>query len=264
MWRILLVSVCLYFLVSTAMAAEWAETYGGTGIDWAYSIQQTSDGGYVVAGSTSSFGDTYGDVWILKLDSNGDIEWQKTYGGDDWDLANSIRQTSDGGYVVAGRTLSFGAGYRDVWILKLDSNGDIEWQKTYGGDNGETISSIQQTSDGGYVVAGVTGSFGAGLSDFWILKLDSNGNIPGCQYSQDTNAQVTDTTITPATSSASSATSNAQVTDTSVTPQDTQAEKSEVCYYSLPTQSIPEFGTAGLVLASAMVVVAAVYVGRKK
>jgi hypothetical protein len=102
---------------------QWAKTYGGPGLDEASSIQQTADGGYVIAGSTQSFG-AGGDIWVLKLDRNGNIQWQKTYGGPRLDLASSIQQTSDGGYVVAGTTLSSDAG-GDIWVLKLDANGDI-------------------------------------------------------------------------------------------------------------------------------------------
>ena len=117
------------------------------------------------------------DLWVLKLDTNGDIAWQKTYGGEAFDGATFIQQTSDGGYVVAGWTLSFGAGTSDMWILKLDSDGDITWQKTYGG-SGEDYPGIHpQTADEGYIVAGWTSSFGAGNRDYWLLKLDSNGDI---------------------------------------------------------------------------------------
>ena len=156
---------------------QWAASYGGTGTDLASSIQQTADGGYIVAGSTRSFGEGNYDVWVIKLDSNGAITWQKTYGGADYDHANSIQQTADGGYIVAGETTSFGTGERDVWVIKLDSNGAITWQKTYGGVEDDTVTSIQQTQDGGYVVAGYTYSFGTGTCDGWVLKLDGDGNV---------------------------------------------------------------------------------------
>ncbi|MDH5466520.1 MAG: hypothetical protein OEY25_03790 [Candidatus Aminicenantes bacterium] len=156
---------------------EWQYTYGSISSDYASSIQQTSDGGYIVAGSSESFGDIDSDFWILKLDSNGDIEWQYVYGAIQDDSFHSIQQTSDGGYIVAGDTLSFGDGSDDIWVLKLFSTGEIEWQRAYGGDGGDYARSIQQTSDGGYVVAGYTSSFGMGSVDFWILKLNSSGEI---------------------------------------------------------------------------------------
>ncbi|HLA38021.1 MAG TPA: hypothetical protein VJZ02_06120 [Candidatus Brocadiales bacterium] len=154
---------------------EWQKAYGGIENDWAYSIQQTLDGGYIVAGKTWSFGDGASDIWILKLRVDGTVEWQKTYGGVSSDEASSVQQTSDGGYIVAGETKSFGAGDYDSWVLKLRPDGTIEWQKTYGGVSSDGASSVQQTSDGGYIVAGRTKSFGAGDCDIWVLKLRGDG-----------------------------------------------------------------------------------------
>jgi len=156
---------------------EWQKTYGGSDSDSADSIQQVADEGYIVAGPTYSFGAGMRDFWILKLSSSGDVEWQKAYGGSDTDIAHSIQQTADGGYIVTGSTRSFGAGNGDFWILKLDSGGDVEWQKAYGGSDTDIAHSIQQTADGGYIVAGYTHSLGAGNGDFWILKLDSGGDV---------------------------------------------------------------------------------------
>src|SRR3990170_885419 len=155
-------------------AVEWQKTYGGDNADEAHSIQQTSDGGYVVAGRTRSFGAGKVDFWVLKLRPDGTVDWEKTYGGEDWDDARSIQQTRDGGYVVAGSTSSFvtrGEETPDMWVLKLRSDGVIEWQKTYGGDNWDSVNSIQQTLDGGYIIAGETRSFGNENGDFWVLKL---------------------------------------------------------------------------------------------
>ena len=170
----------MFFLTLTHLMSfnlPWARIYGGSDYDWTKSIQQTSDGGYIVAGYTYSFGAGENDCWILKLTSAGNIEWQRTYGRISHDGARSIQQTGDGGYIVAGYTYSFSAGEYDFWILKLDSAGAIQWQCTYGGIEWDIASSIQQTSDGGYIVAGHTYSFGAGQNDFWILKLNSTGTI---------------------------------------------------------------------------------------
>ena len=109
----------------------------------------------------------------MKLDSSGNVTWQKTYGGSGEDYANSIQQTSDGGYIVAGQTYSFRASGFDAWVLKLDSSGNITWQKTSGGSSWDTANSVKQTSDGGYIVAGFTDSFGSVWYDIWVLKLDS-------------------------------------------------------------------------------------------
>jgi hypothetical protein len=149
----------------------WEKTYGGRGDDEAKSIQQTKDGGYIVAGGNSA------DVYVIKLDANGNKSWEKTYGGSDDDIANSIQQTKDGGYIVAGGTHSFGAGRGDVYVIKLDANGNKVWEKTYGRRGDDEAKSIQQTTDGGYIVAGYTKSFGAGGEDFYIIKLDANGNM---------------------------------------------------------------------------------------
>ena len=157
--------------------AFWEKTYGGSGEDRAMSIQQTSDGGYIVAGYTESFGAGGVDVYIIKLDANGNKVWEKTYGGSNDDGATSIQQTKDGGYIVAGVTESFGAGGVDVYIIKLDANGSKVWEKTYGGSNDDWVWSIQQTKDGGYIVAGYTGPFGTGNLNLYIINLDTNGNM---------------------------------------------------------------------------------------
>ena len=156
---------------------SWQKTFGGEKDDGANSIQQTTDGGYIVAGWTKSFGSGGEDVYILKSNAKGDLEWQKTFGGKGDDEANSIQQTSDGGYIVAGWTESFGSGKEDVYILKLNSKGEVEWQKTFGGEEDDEANSIQQTSDGGYIVAGWTESFGSGYEDVYILKLNAKGEI---------------------------------------------------------------------------------------
>ncbi len=156
---------------------EWQKTYGGSHRDLAYSIQQTNDGGYIVAGHYSPFGPGGDDIWVLKLSSNGDIEWERTYRGNTDNRAYSIQQTNDGGYIVSGYSGEFESGQEDIWVLKLFSNGDIEWQRTYGGDQADRSYSIKQTIDGGYIIAGYTSSFGAGQEDIWVLKLFSHGDI---------------------------------------------------------------------------------------
>jgi len=155
----------------------WQKTFGGTGYDEAYSIQQTTDGGYIVAGKTYPFRAGDYDIYILKLNSDGSLVWSKTFGGSNNDEAYSIQQTTDGGYIVAGKTYTFGAVWSDAYVLKLDSDGSLEWQKTFGGSGNDWAYSIQQTTDGGYIVAGLTGSFGAVWYDAYVLKLDSDGSL---------------------------------------------------------------------------------------
>ncbi|MEX2484172.1 MAG: T9SS type A sorting domain-containing protein [Brumimicrobium sp.] len=173
----------------------WQKSLGGSGSESAYSIQQTTDGGYIVAGSSqSNDGDVTvnnggQDYWVVKLDATGNIIWQKSLGGSGDDNANSIQQTLDGGYIVAGWSLSndgdvtVNNGGRDYWVVKLDSIGNIIWQKSFGGSWDERAESIQQTIDGGYIVGGlaysgdgdVSGGIGGG--DYWVVRLDTAGNI---------------------------------------------------------------------------------------
>jgi len=155
---------------------QWFKHYGGTGNDRGRSIQQTSDGGYVVAGHTESYTHGADDFAIYKLDSSGNKVWFKHYGGPSSDYGYSIQQTSDGGYVVAGTTHSYSYGNYDFAIYKLNSSGSKTWFKHYGGSNTDEAYSIQQTSDGGYIVGGRTDSYTYGGSDFAIYKLDSSGN----------------------------------------------------------------------------------------
>jgi ribosomal protein S11 len=156
----------------------WAKTYGGTSYDYASSVQQTSDGGYIVAGATTSFGAGSWDIFLIKTDANGNIIWAKTYGGTYSDFAFSVQQTSDGGYIVVGYTYSFSAGYsNDIFFIKTDANGNIISAKTYGGTGWDEASSVRQTSDGEYIVAGLTNSFGAGSDDIFLIKTDAYGNI---------------------------------------------------------------------------------------
>lgn len=175
---------------------EWQKSLGGTSNDKGHSIQQTTDGGYIIGGDTRSTnadvsgGNGESDFWAVKLDGSGNIEWQNSMGGFRDDFGREIIQTSDGGYIMTGFVYSIDGdvtgnhGDFDYWVVKLNSLGIIQWQKALGGTFGDEGDSIQQTSDGGYIVAGhsfssdgdvTTGN--QGLRDFWIVKLDSSGNI---------------------------------------------------------------------------------------
>jgi hypothetical protein len=180
------------FLINTDASGnlKWTKTYGGTNWELAYSVQQTSDGGYIVAGTTNSFGAGWGDIFLIKTDANGNIQWAKTYGGTYGDKAYSVQQTSDGGYIVAGYTDSFGAGSGDIFLIKTDANGNIIWAKTYGGGKYEEAYSVQQASDGGYIVAGATYSFSVGSWDIFLIKTDANGNMGSCSIVQDVSPTV--------------------------------------------------------------------------
>jgi hypothetical protein len=151
--------------------------------DEGHSLIQTSDGGYAIAGYTKSFGAGEADVYVVKLDAKGNLQWTKTIGGKAEDEGHSLIQTSDGGYAIAGHTKSFGAGEADVYVVKLDANGNLQWTKTIGGKGWDEGHSLIQTSDGGYAIAGYTESFGAGWKDVYVVKLDKNGNAC-CAVSQ--------------------------------------------------------------------------------
>lgn len=179
--RFVLLSVIGIALIAVPLSAEipdtlWTATFGGVLSDTAYSVCETSDGGYVVAGVTNSFGAGLMDVYLVKTNANGDTLWTKTYGGINSDEAWSVCETSDGGYILGGFTYSSGAGENDFWLVKTDSAGDTLWTGTYGGSSYDRAYIVQQTSDGGYILAGYTWSFGAGDADGYLVKTDSLGD----------------------------------------------------------------------------------------
>jgi hypothetical protein len=167
-----------FYLVKTDSLGDtlWTRTYGDTADDWSYSVQETSDGGYVLTGYTGLSGPTPSDLYLIKTDPLGDTVWTKIYGGTDYESGYSVRETSDGGYVVSGYTGSFGVQGEDIYLLKTDSLGDTVWTRTYGGPFYENGPSVEVTQDGGYIVAGWTNSIGAGRDDVYIIKTDSMGD----------------------------------------------------------------------------------------
>jgi hypothetical protein len=181
--------------LNSSGSLQWQKSYGGSADEGAQSIRQTADGGFIVAGaSTSADGDVtenkgLNDIWILKLDASGNLQWQKSYGGSSVEIAYDIQQTTDLGYIVAGYTISNNGdvsgnhGFEDMWILKLDAAGNLDWQKTFGGTMDERAFSIQQTNDGGYIAAGYTKSTNGDITnyygnyDWWIVKMHSDGSL---------------------------------------------------------------------------------------
>ena len=155
---------------------EWMNFYGGPNYEIGYWTQQTSDEGYIVVGYTTSFGSGNEDVYLVKTDASGNIEWTKTYGGTNTDSGFSVQQTDDDGYIIAGFTDSFGEGSYDAYIIKTNAVGDEVWTKTYGGAQYDKAYSIQAISDGTYIVSGTTRSFEDPNGDIYILKLDSSGD----------------------------------------------------------------------------------------
>ncbi len=197
----IVISILYSFLTCYLVAQptiQWQKSLGGSNYEFANDIQQTTDGGYIVCGtSTSSDGDVSvnkgnQDCWVVKLDVNGAIEWEKSYGGSLHETAESIIQTMDGGYIVSGSAMSGDGdvtlvkGLSDSWIIKIDNLGNIEWQKTYGGTAAENARKIIQLNDGKYVFVGgsgstdgdITGHHGpANFFDIWVVKIDTNGAL---------------------------------------------------------------------------------------
>ncbi|NMD00744.1 MAG: hypothetical protein GYA62_13630, partial [Bacteroidales bacterium] len=166
----------------------WTKTYGGGLRDYAQDIQKTSDGGYIVAGRRDYYVDMvnffmYGDIWILKLDQNGDTLWTKTYGGPYNDYANSIKQTSDGGYILCGTKDSYKINVLgDIWVLKLDQNGDTTWTKTYHFTNYVSeANQVFETNLGYYYMVGSSAAGSSSISDILIIKLQNNGDSIWCK-----------------------------------------------------------------------------------
>jgi hypothetical protein len=255
----------------------WQRTLGGTGSDELTSAQATADGGYILAGSTESFGTgargawvvkltpggavqwqrkfegaywngahsarevsgggyivsarTAGDAWILRLDGNGSLLWQSTYGGADLDNYHDsyAQETMDGGFIVGGHTLSFGAGSTDIWLMKLRNEGSVVWQTSYGGTEWEGATSLEQTSDGGYLLAGSTVSFGAGHGDMWILKLDSTGGCSHCPAARPTAAVRRSAAVATTVPTASPVGAGASTSISTSVQRNTAAEAVQIC-----------------------------------
>jgi hypothetical protein len=154
----------------------WNKSYG-TNFSGGGEIQQTSDGGYIIVGNIDK--GTNWDIYLIKTNSKGDSLWTKTFGGKNYESGSSVQQTSDGGYILTGGSSSFGNkdSSGDMYLVKTDENGDSLWIKTFGGKNYDIGFSIQQTKDGGYIITGITESFGNGKWDVYLIKTDKDGNV---------------------------------------------------------------------------------------
>ncbi len=155
---------------------EWNRTYGQKLNDGAVCAVQSLDGCNVLAGYTDTLfnGD---DAWLIKIDQEGNLLWNKTYGGTGIDLVSSIIRTDDGGFALAGFTESFGIGYHNAWFVRVDSDGNMLWNRTYGGSKFDEVRSILQVNDDGYILAGRTGSYSSSMQNFWLIKTNSAGDL---------------------------------------------------------------------------------------
>ncbi len=162
---------------TSAGALQWSRTVGSSSEEGGNSVAQTTDGGFVVAGYTWGFGEGWSNLFLVKLTSAGELEWSRVIGGTNSDYGTCVVQASDGGFAIAGYTRSFGAGGSDLFFVKLNSAGNLEWSRAVGGTSDDAGSSVVQAGDGGFVVAGDTRSFGAGASDLFIVKFSSAGNL---------------------------------------------------------------------------------------
>jgi hypothetical protein len=174
---------------------QWAKAIGGQNFDQGWVLIQTHDGGYVVIGRTASFGAGNQDVYVIKLDSAGNLKWTETIGGSNNDNGYSIIETKDKGLAIAGMTNSFSIGSYDVYVIKLDSAGNLQWTRTVGGVGDDEGYSIIQARDGGYVIAGYTTSFGAGDDDVYVIKLDSVGNLQWTKVIGGTNVDLANSIV---------------------------------------------------------------------
>lgn len=163
----------------------WTKFYGLGNNEWPSSVQQTSDDGFIIAGYSTSYGYGDKDMYLVKTDAAGDTLWVRKYGGENDDVAMSVRQTDDGGYIMAGWTNSEGSGGTDFYVVKAEGSGELSWSYTFGGAYDDTAKCVQQTSDGGYVVCGTSERDGAyGLNfDVYVIKLDVNGGLMWSYYS---------------------------------------------------------------------------------
>jgi len=154
---------------------EWEKTFGGTQDDQGICVRQTGDGGYILAGQTASFDARGYDLYLVKTDPSGELEWETTIGGEGWDIPETLEQTADGGYIVAGRTSSYNSGNFDLYLVKIDALGNVKWEQAYGSTRWDVGKTVQQAVDGGYLAAGFTDSLGDGKLAFYLIKTNANG-----------------------------------------------------------------------------------------
>ena len=155
---------------------QWSRTFGGIADDRGSLIQKTLDGGYIIVGTTSSYGNGSDDIWLIKTTEDGDQAWNMVYGESGSESGSSVQQANDGGYIVVGKAFSSDDNLYDVWLIKTDSEGNRSWSHLIGGPDNDEGLSVKQTTDNGYIIVGTTSSYGNGSDDIWLIKTDSEGN----------------------------------------------------------------------------------------
>jgi hypothetical protein len=154
----------------------WSKVFGGWWLDVCYSAIRTSDGGYALAGSARATLSGNEDFWIVRTDEDGNELWNRRIGGESADICWSVKQTRDGGFVLAGDTYSYGSGSSDFFVVKLDADGDSLWSRTFGGNLQDQCRAVIESTDGGLLLAGQTASLGTGSYDIWLIKTDTDGD----------------------------------------------------------------------------------------
>jgi len=181
---VILIFICwlhpaMAFFYEGELAEEWNRTYGGRYGDGAWCVQETSDGGYILLGYTAIRGEG-SDLWLIRTDPDGNALWSRVLGGSGEDVGYFVRQTSDEGYIITGSTASFGIGEERLWLIRMDRNGSLIWDRTFGGfvhSAGDGGWSVDETDDGGFIATGYTQSKGKGRKDLWLIRTDGKGEM---------------------------------------------------------------------------------------
>ncbi|MCZ7555686.1 MAG: hypothetical protein M5R41_04700 [Bacteroidia bacterium] len=155
----------------------WKKTFGGVYEDQAYSVEHTSDGGFIIVGTTESYTNGFTDIWLIKTDAQGTMLWNRSYGGTSYDYGLDVRECFNGGYIVAGQSQQSLTGGKYAMLLRTDELGNEIWNKLYGGRDGDIAASVDQLADGGFVVAGATTSATTGSSALWVFRTSPSGEI---------------------------------------------------------------------------------------
>mgnify|MGYP001413088912 FL=1 len=171
-------SLCYLIKIDDEGELAWSNTFGGSLNDNGHSVISTNDAGFAITGMTRSLGDSNGDMWLIKVNANGQMEWERTYGGDYTEYGRTIQQTVDGGYIIIGQIESFALGYNDAYLIKTDAQGNEMWSQTFGGQGTDQGRQVVSTLDEGYLISGYTDSFGTlGGFNFWLVKANSLGEL---------------------------------------------------------------------------------------